>query len=63
MFRYRLILATDMAKHSEHLNEFKTTMEKKFDWLSAEHKESVSSEIISLIGCPLQYMTKCQVEV
>jgi len=30
-----------MAKHSEHLNEFKGIMDNKFDWLSADHKESV----------------------
>ncbi|XP_066915612.1 high affinity cGMP-specific 3',5'-cyclic phosphodiesterase 9A-like [Clytia hemisphaerica] len=42
----KLILATDMAKHSELVNEFKTTMEKKFDWLSPDHKESMMKMFI-----------------
>lgn len=42
----KLILATDMAKHSEHLNEFKTIMEDRFDWLRVDHKESMMKMFI-----------------
>ena len=40
---YRLILATDMARHHELLNEFKGIMSGKFNWLSDEDRLSVSN--------------------
>ena len=37
-----LILATDMARHSEILDKFKSQVEGNFDFNSAEHLNSVS---------------------
>ncbi|XP_057303594.1 high affinity cGMP-specific 3',5'-cyclic phosphodiesterase 9A-like [Hydractinia symbiolongicarpus] len=37
----KLILATDMARHNELLNEFKGIMEGEFDWLSSDHRLSM----------------------
>lgn len=42
---FRCILATDMAKHNEILNNYKSVI-KSFDFKNQEHKSLVSAHII-----------------
>jgi len=48
-----LILATDMARHSEILETFKAKVD-KFDFTSEDHLNSVSDSVcLSVCPCPL----------
>ena len=40
-----LILATDMARHGEIMDSFKSKIELKYDWKDKEHTDTVICDV------------------